>query len=323
MTASAPPLVFGPVPSRRLGRSLGVNNIPPKTCSYACAYCQAGRTTRLVTERRTFHHPAAIAEAVRVRLDLAAARHERIDYVTFVPDGEPTLDLGLGRAIDFIRQLGVRVAVVTNASLLWQPEVRDALARADWVSLKIDAVQEVPWRRLNRPSRHLSLDRVLEGHREFAASYEGTLATETMLVDGVNDGWRTLDAVADHVVALQPAVAWVAVPVRPPAQTWVRAPKTAVVERACEILARRVDRVGCLTTREPDEFSGTGDVERDLLAIAAVHPLREAAVKDLLRRAHADWTAVERLVGDGRLDVIDYDGERFYRAGRAQAMETR
>jgi len=260
---------------------------------------------------------------VRMRLDLAAARRERVDYVTFVPDGEPTLDLGLGAAIDLVRELGVRVAVVTNASLLWQPEVRDALARADWVSLKIDAVEEVVWRRLNRPSRRLDLDEVLQGHRAFAASYGGTLATETMIVDGVNDGWHTLDTVAEHIGALRPSAAWVAVPVRPPAQAWVRAPKPAVVERACEVLARRVGRVGCLTAHEPDEFSGTGDAERDLLAIAAVHPLREAAVRDLLRRAGADWTAVASLVEDGRLEVVDYDGERFYRAWRLRPPETR
>jgi wyosine [tRNA(Phe)-imidazoG37] synthetase (radical SAM superfamily) len=323
MTASETPIVFGPVPSRRLGRSLGVNNIPPKTCSYACVYCQVGATTRLETGRGPFHDPVVIEQAVRERLELAGSRRERIDYVTFVPDGEPTLDLGLGRAIKLVKRLGVRVAVLTNGSLLWQPDVRDALEGADWVSIKIDAAGEEPWRRVNRPPRGLSLDQVLQGHREFAASFQGTLATETMIVAGINDGWRTLEAVADHVGSLQPSVAWVAVPLRPPAQAWVRAPAAAVVQRACELFARHARRVGCLTTRERDEFSGTGDVERDLLAIAAVHPLREAAVRDVLRRAHADWTAVETLVERGRLDVLDYDGERFYRTARPRATEKR
>jgi len=323
MTANAPPIVFGPVPSRRLGRSLGVNNIPPKTCSYTCVYCQAGRTIRLDLERRSFYDPEVIERAVGARLDLAATRGERIDYVTFVPDGEPTLDLGLGRAIDLIKPLGVRVAVVSNGSLLWKPDVRDALARADWVSLKVDAVDELPWRRINRPPRRLSLDQVLQGQRAFAASFTGTLATETMIVAGVNDGWRVLDAVADHVGALKPSVAWVAVPLRPPAQTWVRAPKAAVVERACEALVRRVPRVGCLTTREPDEFSGAGDAAHDLLAIAAVHPMREAAVADLLKKTGADWAAVDALVEDGRLAVVEYDGQRFYRAATTQPVERR
>jgi wyosine [tRNA(Phe)-imidazoG37] synthetase (radical SAM superfamily) len=315
--------VFGPVPSRRLGRSLGVNNIPPKTCSYTCVYCQAGRTIRLDLERRSFYDPEVVARAVGARLDLAATRGERIDYVTFVPDGEPTLDLGLGRAIDLVKALGVRVAVVSNGSLLWKPDARDALARADWVSLKIDAVDELPWRRINRPPRRLSLDQVLQGQRAFAAAFTGTLATETMIVAGVNDGWRTLDAVADHAGSLKPAVSWVAVPLRPPAQTWVQAPPAAVVGRACEALARRVGRVGCLTTREPDEFSGAGDAARDLLAIAAVHPMREAAVADLLKKTGADWAVVDALVVDGHLAVVEYEGERFYRAAQPAPTEPR
>ena len=121
--------------------------------------------------------------------------------------------------------------------------------------------------------------------------------------------------------ALKPAAAWVAVPLRPPAQTWVRAPRAAVIERACETLARRVGRVGCLTTREPDEFSGAGDAARDLMAIGAVHPMREAAVSDLLRRAGADWAAVDALVEDGRLAVVEYDGQRFYRTATTPPME--
>lgn len=321
MTGSTPSIVFGPVPSRRLGRSLGINNIPPKTCSYACVYCQAGRTTHLEMKRRLFYDPAVIEQAVHARLDLAAARNEQVDYVTFVPDGEPTLDLLLGRTIDAIKPLGVPVAVVTNASLLWNPDVREALARADWVSLKIDAVDELAWRRINRPSRRLSLDDVLQGHREFAASFTGTLATETMIVAGVNAAQRTLEAVAAHVGTLKPAVAWVAVPLRPPTQTWVRAPTAAVVDQACKVLARQIPRVGRLTTREPDEFSGTGDAVKDVLAIAAVHPLRERAVADLLRRTGADWAVVDTLVEDGRLTVVDYEGERFYQSHRPQPKE--
>ena len=90
-------LVFGPIPSRRLGRSLGINNIPPKTCSYSCVYCQVGRTTRSRIARRTFFDPEAIVEAVRARVEWVRADGSRIDYLTFVPDGEPTLDRNLER----------------------------------------------------------------------------------------------------------------------------------------------------------------------------------------------------------------------------------
>jgi len=314
VTTPAAALVFGPVPSRRLGRSLGVNNIPPKVCSYSCVYCQAGRTTRLEVERQSFYEPIAIEQAVRARLEQSAACGERIDYVTFVSDGEPTLDLGLGEAIDLIKRLRVRVAVVTNASLLWRQDVRNALAPADWVSLKVDAVRQATWRRINRPHGRLAIDDVLWGQIDFARSYVGTLATETMIIAGVNDYAEELEAIADHVGALRPGTAWLSVPMRPPAEPWVRPPGARVLDRARDAFARRVARVGSLTTREPDEFSGTGDVARDLLAIAAVHPLREAAVAELLRRAGADRSVLEALVEQRRLLPVDYEGERFYRA---------
>jgi wyosine [tRNA(Phe)-imidazoG37] synthetase (radical SAM superfamily) len=313
VTAEHPPLVFGPVPSRRLGRSLGVNNIPPKVCSYSCVYCQAGNTTRLEIERQRFRNPAEIGRAVRECAEVMAARGERIDYVTFVPDGEPTLDLGLGHAIDLIKPLGFPVAVVTNGSLLWREGIRDALMRADWVCLKVDAVREATWRRINRPDRRLSVDQVLRGHHEFARVFAGTLTTETLLVAGINDQADELQAIADRLGVLRPATAWLSVPTRPPTERFVRAPAADAIDRAREILAHRVGRVVNLTARDPDEFSGTGKVADDLIAIAAVHPLRESAVVALLRAAGADWSVVETLLERRLLSAIDYEGERFYR----------
>ncbi|HIC92765.1 MAG TPA: radical SAM protein, partial [Anaerolineae bacterium] len=124
---------FGPVPSRRLGRSLGVNNIPPKVCTYSCVYCQLGRTTGMQVKRQTFYRPGELLRDVEEKVRSARGAGEAIDYLTFVPDGEPTLDLGLGRAIELLRPLGIKIAVLTNASLLWREDVREELMRADWV----------------------------------------------------------------------------------------------------------------------------------------------------------------------------------------------
>ena len=115
MTSS---IVYGPVPSRRLGRSLGINNIPSKICSYSCVYCQLGRTLRMEAEPRLFYRTAKIAEQARTKLEGARQKGEPVDYVTFVPDGEPTLDANLGEEIDVLKGLKVRVAVITNGSLL-------------------------------------------------------------------------------------------------------------------------------------------------------------------------------------------------------------
>ena len=146
----APGITFGPVPSRRLGRSLGVNNVLPKSCSYSCVYCQLGRTTNTQATRRQFYKPTDILREVEARYKNAIRQGENIDYITFVPDGEPTLDSRLGEAIDLLQSNGSKIGVISNASLIWNQSVRDDLAKADWVSLKVDAVDERTWRRVNQ-----------------------------------------------------------------------------------------------------------------------------------------------------------------------------
>ena len=198
----APPLVFGPVPSRRLGRSLGVNTIPHKVCSYSCAYCQVGRTEQFETERRAFFPPEQVYASVRDRVRKVRDRGERLDYVSIVPDGEPTLDVNLGRCIGLLKTLGVPVAVITNASLLTREDVRADLTAADWVSVKVDAAREHAWRRLNRPHRSLVLEDILGGVSAFRSEYRGRLVTETMLVAERNDGDEDLDTLAAFLARL-------------------------------------------------------------------------------------------------------------------------
>jgi wyosine [tRNA(Phe)-imidazoG37] synthetase (radical SAM superfamily) len=310
-------LVFGPVPSRRLGRSLGINNLPCKTCSYACAYCQVGPTTALRSTRRAYYAPRLIERAVATRLAQAEAHAERVDYLTFVPDGEPTLDAHLGESIRRVKALGVRVAVVTNGSLLWHPQVRAELIAADWVSVKVDTVREATWRRLNRPYRRLRLARVLDGMWEFARWYTGTLTTETMLVAGVNDGDDEVAATAEYVRTLHPSSAYLLLPLRPPAEPWVQLPNQDTIARACTIMRETSVHVRCLTSDEEDTFSSVGDVADALLGIAAVHPMRAEAVQRLLERSGAEWAIVERLVQEGRLSRTTYRGRDFYRTAHA------
>ncbi|MDX2437439.1 MAG: radical SAM protein, partial [Acidobacteriota bacterium] len=174
-------MTFGPVPSRRLGQSLGINNIPPKICSYACIYCQLGRTLTMQTERTNFYDPERILEEVRTRVEEVRVAGESVDYLCFVPDGEPTLDLRLGREIELVRELGIKIAVITNSSLIWRKDVREELALADWVSLKVDAVREDVWRRIDRPHGQLRLSQILDGALALSGSFTGQLVTETML----------------------------------------------------------------------------------------------------------------------------------------------
>jgi len=312
MGAQTPEVVFGPVPSRRLGQSLGINNIPPKTCSYACAYCQVGRTTEQRDQRCSFYDPAVLLREVDQRLADAPGGGAAVDYVTVVPDGEPTLDLHLDRLIEGLQARPPRIAVITNGSLFADPAVRAALMPADWVSVKVDSVSEVGWRKVNRPHRGLQLDRILEGIRRFAREYEGKLVTETMLVGGCNDGDEDIAAVAGFLAEITPRHAYLAIPTRPPVESWVAPPGAAELNRAYQILDEQVASVEFLTGDEGDAFGGGGAPAEELLRITAVHPMRAAAVRALLARVGASWSLVEDLVRTGRLAKVAYRDQVFY-----------
>jgi wyosine [tRNA(Phe)-imidazoG37] synthetase (radical SAM superfamily) len=305
-------IAFGPVPSRRLGRSLGINNIPPKVCTYSCVYCQLGRTTNMQIEPATFYEPEEILRDVESKVEGAEQVGEPIDYLAFVADGEPTLDINLGREIELLSSFGIQVAVITNSSLICRDDVRENLMRADWVCLKADSVREDIWRRINRPHGALQLTSILNGALEFAKGFEGELATETMLAEGVNDHDGHIREVADFLARLRPATAYLAIPSRPPAETWVQAPNEEVINRAYQILSGSLDRVQYLIGYEGNAFAFTGDVTEDLLSITAVHPMREDAVGEFLHRAGADWTVVDRLIAQGQIVKTEYEGIRFY-----------
>ena len=289
---------FGPVPSRRLGRSLGINNIPPKTCSYSCIYCQLGRTSQLIANRQAFYKPKEIFKEVKRKVDEVISRNENIDYLTFVPDGEPTLDINLGEEISLLRQIGIPIAVLTNASLLWREDVREDLLEADLVSLKVDAVNQVLWMKINRPHKSLSLDKVLDGIVDFAEAFRGTIISETMLIDEIeyDDELRKIAVFLGELDGLKKA--YIAVPTRPPTEKWVRPAREEIVNLAYQIFSERLgaERVEYLIGYEGNAFAFTGNVREDLLAILAVHPMRKEAVEKFLKRANAEWCMVEELL---------------------------
>jgi len=305
-------LAFGPVPSRRLGRSLGVNNVPPKVCSYACVYCQLGRTIKMSVERQQFYQPRELLRAVEEKVQKAGHSDEKIDYLTFVPDGEPTLDSNLGREIDLLRSLGLKIAVISNSSLIWREDVREDLRKANWVSLKVDATRADAWRQIDRPHGSLALDSILEGVTEFAATFGGRLVTETMLVRGINDSRAHLEEVAEFVSQVHPSVAYLSIPTRPPAEDWVQTPAEDDLNQAYQVFSERLDGVEYLIDYEGVSFALTGGAEEDLLSITAVHPMRRDAVRALLSKAGAGWSVVEGLVDAELLAETEYSGEMFY-----------
>ena len=304
-------VVFGPIPSRRLGRSLGINNIPPKECSYSCVYCQIGLTDAMLIKRKQYYSTYRIFKEVSEKVKTLQGDGENIDYISFVPDGEPTLDVNLGKEIDLLKTLEVKIAVITNSSLLNDENVRADLVQADWVSVKIDSTDEGVWRKINRPNGRLSLPQILSGIETFSREFKGVLVTETMLVKGLNDNIESIRATAEFVKKINPDTAYILVPTRPPAESFVKPPSEENLNIAYQIFSSRIRNVELLAGKEGIDFSYSSDVEKELLSILAVHPMQLEAVEKFLYKAKADWTLIDTLIHKNILKEVKYSEHKF------------
>ena len=305
-------IAFGPVPSRRLGKSLGINNIPPKNCTYGCIYCQVGKTTNMTRVRQEFFKPEDVFGDVQELLIKVKKRGEKIDYFTFVPDGEPTLDINLGRAIDLLRLLDHKIAVITNGSLITEQTVQDDLMKADYVTLKIDALDEETWRKTNRPHKDLDLEAIFESMIRFSKCYHGTLTTETMLLDGINIMPSHIKRLAEFISNLQPNQAYVAIPTRPTVEKGVKIPDEATINSVFQIFKEKIEPIEYLIGYEGNDVGYSGEIEKDILNIAAVHPLKYESIEKLLEKANANWGLVEKLLSQEKIKEVQYAGSKFY-----------
>ena len=303
---------FGPVPSRRLGHSLGINNIPPKVCTYSCVYCQIGKTIELCVERQAFYNTDDLAREVKEKVNEVKKRDTKIDYLSFVPDGEPTLDINLGKNIEVIRPLDIKVAVITNGSLLNLKEVREDLKKADLVSIKVDAVTRKTWLRIDRPHKSLDLNSLLDGMLEFVKEFKGEIITETMLIKGMNDIYEEIEKIADFLTLLKPVKSFISIPTRPTAVKGIQPASDQVLNIAYQVFKERLPNVEYLIGYEGNEFGFSGNVEEDLLGIISVHPMREEAVREYLKKAGADWRVITNLTKRGSLIELKYQGKNFY-----------
>ncbi len=307
-------IIFGPVPSRRLGKSLGVNNIPPKTCSYSCVYCQLGRAAKMTSKRAAFYGPDEIFESARIKVEKTLSMGEKIDYITVVSDGEPTLDINLKAVILKLKTLGFPVAVITNSSMVFMEEIKEALSSADLVSLKVDAVDNRIWKKINRPHKDLDLDLILEGALKFSEIYKGELITETMLISGINDSGDHFEKLGGFLDRLKAKICYLSIPTRPPAESYAQVPSPEKLNACYQILSEKIKngKIEYITGSEGNDFSFTGDVESDILGIVSVHPMREEALTQLLNKASAGRAVVERMMARGEITETVYKNEKFY-----------
>ena len=309
--------VFGPVPSRRLGRSLGIDPVPLKSCNFSCVYCQLGRTRPLTNRRRAFFSVSDILAEVATTLD--RNKSSSIDWITFVGSGETTLFSRLGSLIRFVKSMSkLPVAVITNGSLLYLPEVRGELAAADAVLPSLDAGTESLCARINRPHPDFSFDQNVAGLIEFRKQYTGRLWVEVMLLREVNDSPDALWDIASVLDRIKPDEIHISTPTRPPAEKWVEMPSQAGLERASTILGS-VARV-----LEPVEVEVETDVERELvdaiLTVVSRHPLQEIEVL----RSLDHWVpgrvleTLTALADSGKIRIIERYGMRFWCSANTQ-----
>jgi wyosine [tRNA(Phe)-imidazoG37] synthetase (radical SAM superfamily) len=315
--------VYGPVPSRRLGQSLGIDPIPSKSCNYNCVYCQLGRTRSLAGERRDFYPP----ESILAEVEAALAKHEpgEVDYITFVGQGEPLLCRSLGSLIRGVKALShLPVAVITNGSLLWQPDVREELEAADVVMPSLDCADESTFRRINRPSPLLRIGEIIGGLAAFRQQYGGRLWVEVMLVRGMNDGETALLGLRDALSFVHPDQVHVNTPIRPPAESWVQPPDEEGLIRALTILGEAAVVVA--------HYEGSFDLSRDLppeeaiLEVIRRHPMRlEEVLRALIDRPpEVVEAALATLEAEGAAQRVEFRGRAFWRhVGGAGGTEKR
>ena len=314
--------VFGPVPSRRLGQSLGIDTIPLKTCNWNCVYCQLGRSVPLTNAQRE-HFPRADILA-EVETALSAHPPGAIDWVTFVGSCEPTLHSGIGWLIQQVKALtSLPVAVITNGALLYLPEVRQELSAADAVLPTLDAGNPRLYRKINRPHPEVSFERLVEGLSAFRREYQGQLWVEVMLVRGLNDTEEALREIAATLQTIHPDQVHINLPMRPPAELWVQPPDEEGLLRARAILGEVVHVVH---PAEGDfDLSGYIDLVDAVVAIITRHPMRE----EELTRALERWTpgqvgeALQALMTSGRAQVVERCGCHFWSAAASRYSERR
>jgi wyosine [tRNA(Phe)-imidazoG37] synthetase (radical SAM superfamily) len=299
---------YGPVPSRRLGRSLGVSPIPPKTCSYSCVYCQLGRTNRLEIEGKSFYPKEEIfSEIAEIALD------SNPDYITFVGDGEPTLCKDLGWLINKTKsELRAPVAVITNGSLLSYEDVRRDLLEADIILPTLDAGTERIFRRINRPHKDIKFYDLLCGLRDFRREFSGRIWLEVMLVNGLNDSGEELLNIKNAVDLIQPDRIYVVTPIRPPAESWVEPPSPEKILEAQRILGDAVP----LTDSESGDFDlrEFTDARRAIMEIGARHPLRlEQAME--IEKSFSSKDMVEKMIKEGELIRVKYNNRNYVLPG--------
>ena len=300
--------VFGPVPSRRLGRSLGISPIPKKACNYSCIYCQLGRTDKMTNTRQEFFP----LEDILAEFQLYLKDEDKFDVVSIVGEGEPLLYLRLGDLIRGLKKMTSKpIAVITNSGLLSDPQVREELMEADIVLPSMDAADEKSYKKIDRPYGRIQYEETFKGLVEFSKAFKGQIYLEIMLMDGINDDVDTLKKFQKLLKEIRYDKLYINTPVRPPAEPYAHISKPETIQSATELLGGiSIDALASGTF-----FSEIKDDYEAILSIIGRHPMNQYEVAGFLRSREnlSPDSVIEKLERDERVQSTEYKGYKTYR----------
>lgn len=220
--------IFGPVPSRRLGVSLGVDLVKKKTCNLDCVYCECGRTEETTNERKSYVDKEKVMAEIKDYINGG----NYLDYITFSGWGEPTLNSDIGDILKEIKKItDIKTAVITNGTLLWMKEVREALMISDVVMPSLDAVSKEVFEKINRPYKNLEIEKIKSGIIEFANEYKGELKLEIFIIDGINNEDSEIEKFKEIIKKIKPSIVQLNSLDRPAPESWVKKADSDILEK--------------------------------------------------------------------------------------------
>ena len=300
-------IVLGPVKSARFGNVLEVNNVNKKICSYNCVYCPLGKTNCCSSAQCCYLSPYELHFLVRHKLETIRKNGEEIEYIVFAGSGEPTLDSGLSKEILLLRDLGYKIAVLTNASLLWNENVQENLMFADCVSIKIDTANEEVWSKISKPHPRLNYELILDGIKSFAKNYHGIVTSETTIVKNMNDTREEMLGLAEFLNPMKLNSSYFVKPKYPPGSCCQVIPDEDILNYLSGIITGNINKSIILFDSKVEEVTFTRDFENELLGMLAVQPVELDAVEKSIKQINC----IEKLKGmikNKKIKVMEYNG---------------
>jgi wyosine [tRNA(Phe)-imidazoG37] synthetase (radical SAM superfamily) len=304
-------VVFGPVRSRRLGLVLGINNIKKKVCSYDCIYCPIGEKSCCSICTNNCLSPHELYFSVKNKIDEIKKSGKDIDYILFAGSGDPALDSNLSQEIMILREFGYKIAVFTNSALLWNENIQENLMYADYVSLKIDTINEDTWMKINRPHQRLRYNLILNGIEQFSKRFKGTLTTETMLIKNINDNETEIEQLGKYLNSIDRATSYFMTPIYPTAKSYAVSPDIETLLKLSELIKEKVSKSVMLCCPETEEFFATDDFEIELIGLLEMHPVNETAV-NTFARANTKINKLNELIELKLIKQLEHNGKKYY-----------